>query len=73
MPAVGHDSFAESTFCSKEVAKGLNDIITYGGADQLLPCCLVGQQNSRLRLLQVMGGLLCTATVLQLLSKCWGV
>ena len=65
MPAVGHDSFAESTFCSKEVAKGLNDIITYGGADQLLPCCL-------LTLLQVIGGLLCTATVLLLLNKCWG-
>eukprot|EP00891_Asterochloris_glomerata_P006052 jgi/Astpho2/6052/Aster-x0713 len=26
---VGHDSFAELTFCSKEVAKGLSDIITY--------------------------------------------
>lgn len=46
VPAVGHDSFAESTFCSKEVAKGLNDIITYGGADQLLPCCLYGSRTA---------------------------
>lgn len=43
---VGHDSFAELTFCSKEVAKGLSDIITYGGADQLLPCRLYGSRTA---------------------------
>ena len=71
MPAVGHDSFAESTFCSKEVAKGLNDIITYGGAGQLLPCLPVGQQNSLLRVLQVMSASLycnCTAAAEQMLG-----
>ena len=46
-PAVGHDSFAESSFCSKEVAKGLNDIITYGGADHLPgACCLLGSSRA---------------------------